>query len=1382
MTKWFNFKRISLQQRLTFYTLLLTLLPVFIIAGIVFFQWAQDIRENVQQSEVDHVRSVKSNFELFLQRAETDIRYLTNSPAVQQLATAIKNDDARGVATSRQLVIEDFLNFITVSNISSQDESYPFYYQIRYLDSFGREYIRVERDYEVNSRAREVSNIQYDRASEEYFSNAIKLPADGESYFVSELRLAREPNGEFLRLDDGSLVPILHFSMPIYVDGELMGVIVTNLYFQTLFDLFSPLGEDAGVFLLNEDGYFLYNTFKPNLQFGFEPGIETVLFNMPDGTQAPGVPDANIATTGQFTDEQLEAILGSGTVVYSVTSEDGILVYYTRLSPPGADYSWIYASMRDASVLFSDVQQVTALVGVLVLGGVIFVAIATVFYASQITRPIVRLTERSIKMAQGELDVPEVETSYRDDEIGDLSRSFNTMSRQLRDLISTMESRVAARTNDLAVSAEIAASANQIRELDDLLNLTVNLIRDRFNFYYVQIYLVTDAWAELREGTGYVGRKLMEHAHRLLLDGHSLVTQAIMTQAPVVVQDTQTDPNFLPNELLPNTRSEIAIPLRTKDKVVAVLDIQHDTPNAFEPETVQLFQAMADQLAVTFENVSLLKSAEERALELETVAQVSIEVSTNLNTEELLFDVCDLVKERFKLYHAHIYLLDDEEKRLMLVAGAGEVGRRMVAMQRVISINNRHSLVANAARDRRGIIVNDVAMEIDFLPNPLLPETRAEMAVPMIVGGKLVGVLDIQADELNYFDEADLKIQSILAAQIAVSVENARSLQEVQARAIEMEVVAQVSAAATSILDIEELLWNVTNLTKERFGFYHAHIYLLDESGKRLVLRAGAGEAGRIMVAQRHAIPINVQASLVARVARNRQGVIVNNTAKEPGFLPNPLLPETRAEMAVPMIVGDKLVGVLDVQASAVNYFTEQDLSVQMTLAAQIAVAVENARTFREVQKQQALTRKRATEMEVVAEIGAQVASTLDPQALLWTVCNVTKERLNLYHAHIYLLDHENNRLVLTAGAGKIGQQMTERGYSINLTRKQSVVVRAALEKKTVISNDVTTEPAFLPNPLLPDTRSEMAVPIIVGTELLGVLDVQSDEVNYFTQDDIRTEEVLAYQIGVALVNARLYEETRRQAERERETAERLREVDRLKSQFLANMSHELRTPLNSIIGYSEVLLDGLDGELTEDALEDVEAIYNSGKHLLSIINEILDLAKIEAGEMKLDRKHVNLVESVAEVIKTGQVLVKDKPVVLEMVQEREIPLVYADPIRLRQILWNLVSNAVKFTESGSVRVHLNLTEDNMALITVRDTGIGMTEEGVSVIFQRFSQVDGSSTRRAGGTGLGLTITKQLVEMHDGVINVESEFGVGSTFWFTMPLVISESTAEEEQV
>ncbi|MBZ0305948.1 MAG: GAF domain-containing protein, partial [Anaerolineae bacterium] len=610
------------------------------------------------------------------------------------------------------------------------------------------------------------------------------------------------------------------------------------------------------------------------------------------------------------------------------------------------------------------------------------------------------------------------------------------------------------------------------------------------------------------------------------------------------------------------------------------------------------------------------------------------------------------------------------------------------------------------------------------------------------------------------FDENG-KILWLDGALIDVT-ERKRSDEEIRRRAIELQTVAEVSTQATSLLDVATMVNDVSNLTRERFGLYHAHIYLLDEKRKSLALAGGAGNVGRQMADLGHAISVESPFSIVAQAARSRSAVISNDVSLTPNFLPNPLLPFTQSELAIPLIASDQLIGVLDVQADVRDRFVETDVQVMTTLANQIAAAIQNARTFQEVEEAEKEIRRRAVEMETVAEVSTQASTSLDVNRLLQSVSDLTKERFDLYHAHIYLLDTEEEVLVLAAGAGDVGSEMVEQGHAISISNQNSIVATAARERRGVVANDVARNPAFLPNPFLPYTRSEMALPMVVGDVLIGVLDVQADRTNRFTDEDLRVQLTLATQVAVAVQNAHLYAE-------QVQTAEQLREVDRLKSEFLASMSHELRTPLNSIIGYAEVILDGIDGPISEDMEEDVSAIYSSGKLLLSLINDILDLAKIESNQLELDLGPMELRTFLNEIVESSRILVKDKPVDLVLEFDPQLDTIIADRIRLQQIMNNLISNAVKFTEQGKISVCVS-RQDGVTLFKVVDTGMGIPPDKLDLIFERFRQADQSSTRRAGGTGLGLAITRQLIEMHGGKIWVESEVGKGSTFAFNIPV------------
>ena len=638
-------------------------------------------------------------------------------------------------------------------------------------------------------------------------------------------------------------------------------------------------------------------------------------------------------------------------------------------------------------------------------------------------------------------------------------------------------------------------------------------------------------------------------------------------------------------------------------------------------------------------------------------------------------------------------------------------------------------------------------------------DTPWKREVPLRVSGQQVGTLIVGYVQEREFAPEEIPHIASVAERVETYIQGRRLFEQVEKRAAEMQAVSEVGAEASATLDPTDLLQNVVNLAKERFDLYHAHIYLMDDTGHNLVLAAGAGDIGQMMVKAGHRITTTHEHSLVARAARRRRGLIVNDVTAVPDFLPNPMLPATHAELAVPMVMGDQVIGVLDVQSDKIDHFTDEDLVIQSTLASQVAVAVNNARLFEQ-------TQQRAAEMQAVAEVGAQASATLDQESLLWNVVNLVRDRFDLYHAHIYLLDDNEQNLILAAGAGEPGKLMVKGGHRIPLRHEQSLVVRAVRTRQSVIVNNVTTAPDFLPNPMLPRTRAELATPLVVGGRVIGALDVQSERVNRFSAEDVQVQSTLASQVAVAVNNAQLFTE-------QLEVADRLREVDRLKSEFLASMSHELRTPLNSIIGYAEVMLDGIDGDLTDDMNEDVGAIHGSGKHLLNLINDILDLAKIEAGQMDLVVEEFELGPLVEDTTNIQRVLFKDKAVDLVLDIPADLPHVHADPLRVRQVIGNLITNAIKFTEQGSITVRAREDEQDPTLIqiSVIDTGVGMRPDQLKVIFDRFRQVDQSHTRRAGGTGLGLSITRQLVQMHGGDIWVESEPGIGSAFHFTLPSV-----------
>lgn len=437
--------------------------------------------------------------------------------------------------------------------------------------------------------------------------------------------------------------------------------------------------------------------------------------------------------------------------------------------------------------------------------------------------------------------------------------------------------------------------------------------------------------------------------------------------------------------------------------------------------------------------------------------------------------------------------------------------------------------------------------------------------------------------------------------------------------------------------------------------------------------------------------------------------------------------------------------------------------------AAELAAAIaERASIHLETLRLSSELQKRAAELQTVAHVGTTVSTVLNPDELLQSVVDLTKERFGLYHAHIYLVDDSWHTLLLAAGAGEIGRLMVEDGWNIPLDHPTSLVASAARNHQSVIANDVyrDRDSAFLSHRLLAETRSEMAVPMIAGDKLLGVFDVQADVVGRFTEEDANIYTTLAAQVAVALQNARLYVQ-------QSATVAQLRELDRLKSSFLANMSHELRTPLNSILGFADVMLEGLDGDLTEYMDNDLRLIQKNGQHLLHLINDVLDMAKIESGRMNLNPEKFRIHDVLEEVTSITSTLASEKNLSLLIDQSSDEKIeVYADNTRMRQVMINLVNNAIKFTEKGKIVISANAIDGARVLIQVRDTGIGIPPDKLEAIFQEFTQVDSSTTRKVGGTGLGLPISRRLVEMHGGRLWAESNGhpNEGSSFFVELPL------------
>lgn len=706
-----------------------------------------------------------------------------------------------------------------------------------------------------------------------------------------------------------------------------------------------------------------------------------------------------------------------------------------------------------------------------------------------------------------------------------------------------------------------------------------------------------------------------------------------------------------------------------------------------------------------------------REQEVRLSTQIAQEIASAPDIQELYSRVVVQVQEQFGYYYTQLLRYDPALDSVVLIEGYGDVGQQMKDLNHSLPLGV--GLIGEAAAMGKSVLRPDVSRDRTWRGNPLLPDTKGELAVPIKLKDTVLGVLDVQSDKIDALDENDQLILEGLCGQIAVAIESTTLREEMEGRLRELSTLQrQLSREGWQTYQAEKV-------TIEGYQYDHAGV-------------------NPIKSVEDTAVP-----------------------AAENGQSDHPAPKEF-----TPLTVRGEKIGLLAVEDDPKRPLTAEETEFLQAISKEVADALEAARLFEQTQDALAEQEKLAAELETVAEVSAAASTILDVEDLLQAVVDLAKISFNLYHAHIYLADETDSTLQLKAGAGNIGRLMALEGREIALDA-ESVVARAARTRQGVIINDVRKTIDYMPHSLLPHTQSELAVPMIVGDKLVGVLDLQSDKTNFFSEEDLKTQKTLASQIAVAIENAQQYAEQVR-------TAEKLREVDLLKSEFLASMSHELRTPLNSIIGFADVLLEGLDGELNERMEEDVRLIRNSGNHLRSLIGDILDMSKIESGRMELRYEEIDLPEMASDIMAMATPLAQEKKILLHLDIEKDVQTITADRTRLRQILWNIMGNAIKFTEEGSVTLTMQNKVDHL-LVAIRDTGIGIKEENLSIVFEQFRQVDGSLNRTVGGTGLGMPITKKLVELHGGQIWVESVYEQGSTFFFTIPFDAQSLQAKIEQ-
>jgi signal transduction histidine kinase/putative methionine-R-sulfoxide reductase with GAF domain len=696
-------------------------------------------------------------------------------------------------------------------------------------------------------------------------------------------------------------------------------------------------------------------------------------------------------------------------------------------------------------------------------------------------------------------------------------------------------------------------------------------------------------------------------------------------------------------------------------------------------------------------------------------------------------------------------------------------------------------ITGRAVLDRRVHHIPDVMedREYGFKHTATAADFRAALAIPMFREADVIGVLLANRAAPGPFSEAQLTLLQTFADQAVIAIENVRLFTELQeknraltqAHAQVSEALEQQTATAdilrvisSSPTDVQPVFDTIAERSVRLCNGLLGGVYRFDGELIHFVAHHNWTAEGLQTVQRVYPRVPSRETQVSAAIL---DGAVVEVRDFDAPGVPPSSVPLARALgyrsiLAIPMLRQGKPIGAIAVARAETGPFSPEEIELLQTFANQAVIAIENVRLFNELQARTAELTRSVGELHALSEVGQAISSTLDLHTVLSTIVARATQLSGTDAGVIYEYD-EQREIFVPRATEHLEVEIVETMLATPVRKGEGATGRLAEIQEPIQVPDILAAPAEsrVRGALVrAGYRALLAVPLVRDDRLLGGLTVIRKATGEFAPEVIDLLRTFATQSALAIQNARLFLEIE-------DKSHQLEVASQHKSEFLANMSHELRTPLNAIIGFSEVLSERMFGDLNEKQEEYLKDIYASGTHLLSLINDILDLSKIEAGRMELELTDFHLPTALDNALTLVRERAGRRGIALQTSIDERLGEVWADERKIRQVVLNLLSNAIKFTPEGG-RIEIRAVPgDGLVEVSVSDTGVGIAPEDQEAVFEEFRQV-GTSAGKQEGTGLGLALCRKFVELHGGRIWVQSEVGRGSTFTFTIPVRRSE--------